>query len=120
MEGVAVQWMSIGLLLGVSYEALEICEASQGLEEHVNGMVVAWLNHRYNWERFGEPSWRRLVEVIGARAGGNNRALSQKIARLHPVMAAGACILLACDTVAVLFHGYESYCLHCNSMYVCL
>ena len=35
-------------------------------------------------ERFGEPTWRRLVEAVEDEVGGNNSALAQKIARQHP------------------------------------
>ena len=36
-------------------------------------------------ERFGEPTWRRLVEAVEDSVGGNDSALAQKIARQHPV-----------------------------------
>ena len=36
-------------------------------------------------ERFGEPTWRRLVEAVEDSVGGNDRALAQTIARQHPV-----------------------------------
>ena len=32
----------------------------------------------------GKPTWRRLVEAVEDPAGGNNRALAQKITRDHP------------------------------------
>jgi len=35
-------------------------------------------------ERFGMPTWRRLVEAVEDHVGGNNRALAQRIAREHP------------------------------------
>ena len=35
-------------------------------------------------ERFGKPTWRRLVEAVQDPAGGNNLALAQKIAQDHP------------------------------------
>ena len=36
-------------------------------------------------ERFGEPTWRRLVEAVEDSVGGNDRVLAQTIARKHPV-----------------------------------
>ena len=36
-------------------------------------------------ERFGEPTWRRLVEAVEDSVGGNDCALAQTIARQHPV-----------------------------------
>jgi len=35
-------------------------------------------------ERFGEPTWRRLVEAVEDHVGGNNFALAKTIAREHP------------------------------------
>ena len=37
-------------------------------------------------ERFGKPTWRRLVEAVEDRVGGNNHALALKIAAEHPGM----------------------------------
>ena len=37
-------------------------------------------------ERFGKPTWRRLVEAVKDPVGGNNHALAQKIAAEHPGM----------------------------------
>ena len=33
--------------------------------------------------KFGEPTWKRLVEVVGQPAGGANMALARKIGRRH-------------------------------------
>jgi len=35
-------------------------------------------------ERFGKPTWRRLVEAVEDHGGGNNLAAAQAIAREHP------------------------------------
>ena len=35
-------------------------------------------------EKFGKPTWRRLVEAVKDHVGGNNVALAQTIAREHP------------------------------------
>ena len=35
-------------------------------------------------EKFGKPTWRRLVEAVKDHVGGNNCALAQTIARDHP------------------------------------
>ena len=34
-------------------------------------------------KRFGEPSWKRLVEVVGDPAGGANPAVANQIAEKH-------------------------------------
>ena len=79
--------MEIGLLLGIPYSKLKALEFADDLDEMVRGMVVAWLDKKYNTEVFGEPSWKKLVEVVGARAGGNHGVLAQEIASQHTATA---------------------------------
>ena len=88
MSGVAHKWIEIGLLLGIPYSQLKMLEYSDGLDEMVQGVVRAWLEEKYNTQVFGRPSWRKLVEVVGARAGGSHAALAQEIAREHSTTAA--------------------------------
>ena len=83
--GVADKWMAIGLLLGIPYFQLKMLEYS---DEMVRGVVRAWLEEKYNTQVFGRPCWRKLVEVVGARAGGSHAALAQEIAREHSATAA--------------------------------
>ena len=44
-------------------------------------------------ERFGMPTWRRLVEAVEDHVGGNNYALAQAIAAKHPGVCACSHIL---------------------------
>ena len=46
-------------------------------------MATEWLKRNYKVEKFGEPTWQRLVEAVGNQAGGANMALAKKIARRH-------------------------------------
>ena len=46
-------------------------------------MLTHWLKRNYNVKKFGEPSWQRLVEVVGHPAGGANPALASQIAEKH-------------------------------------
>ena len=34
--------------------------------------------------KFGKPTWRRLVEAVEDKVGGNNPALAENITREHP------------------------------------
>ena len=36
-------------------------------------------------ERFGRPTWRRVVEAVEDKVGGKNPALAENIAGKHPV-----------------------------------
>ena len=38
---------------------------------------------KYNVERFGEPTWQRLVEAVGDPTGGVNPGLAREIAGRH-------------------------------------
>ena len=48
-------------------------------------------------ERFGKPTWRRLVEAVEDHVGGNNHALAQAIAAEHP----GVCVCVAIYWVTI-------------------
>ena len=42
-----------------------------------------WLTRSYNVEKFGEPTWKQLVDAVRDPAGGANVALAREIARKH-------------------------------------
>ena len=44
---------------------------------------MEWLMKNYNVEKFGDPTWQRLVEAVGHPAGGANMAVARRIARRH-------------------------------------
>jgi hypothetical protein len=44
-----------------------------------------FLNHRYNIQEYGPPTWRKLVQAVDSPAGGNNHALAKIIGEHHPV-----------------------------------
>ena len=58
-------------------------EASD-LSDAMTMILTNWLQHNYNVERFGPPTWKALVEAVKAPNGGNNTALAEEIARKHP------------------------------------
>ncbi len=88
MEGVADKWMAIGLLLGISYSKLVTYEDEGTLSDRVSAMISDWLEKRYKMQKFGLPTWRRLVEVIASRAGGAHNALAKQLAKSHPIQVA--------------------------------
>ena len=83
--GVAAKWRGIGGGLRLRAAVLDtIQEANQGdPEECLSRVVLEWLRKNYNTERFGEPTWQGLVEVVATPAGGNNNDLAAKIASKH-------------------------------------
>ena len=52
-------------------------------DECLEAVVVKWLQKGYNYQKFGCPSWRILVEAVDDPAGGNNSALAETIAKKH-------------------------------------
>ena len=82
---VAANWKSIGIALRLKHNILESTQAenSGNPTACLTSMVTEWLKRNYNVKKFGEPTWRKLVEVVGHPAGGANMALARDIARKH-------------------------------------
>ena len=57
----------------------------QDIPQAFTEVLKVFLKHRYNVEKYGPPTWRKLVEAVDSPAGGNNHALAKKIAEHHPV-----------------------------------
>lgn len=47
-------------------------------------VLRTWVMHRYNIDKYGPPTWRRLVEAVDRVTGGNDHELAKKIALNHP------------------------------------
>ena len=50
----------------------------------LNDVLLLWLQQKYNVGRFGQPTWKMLVEAVDKETGGNNHELACKIASHHP------------------------------------
>ena len=73
---VAVKWKFIGLQLGLKADQLDRIHADNNdVESRLNGMLKDWLRRAYDTRVCGEPSWQKLSEGVGCRAGGENPAL---------------------------------------------
>ena len=46
-------------------------------------MVKEWLKKNYDFKKFGEPMWQKLVEVVSHPAGGANMAHAKTMATNH-------------------------------------
>ena len=78
--------LAIGRALGLPMGELNsIRSSSQDHELQLNDVLCVWLCQRYNVERFGTPTWRKLVEAIDDPAGANDHRLAKIIAQHHPV-----------------------------------
>lgn len=85
LEGVATNWIAIGLFLGIPYNRIEMFQEEGDLEGRINKMVAFWLGGRCDTEQFGEPTWRKLVDAVAARSGGCHQRLAAEIAKNHPL-----------------------------------
>ena len=81
MLKVATKWVSIGILLGIPYDRIQFFETEDDLEKRVSKLVDAWLDKKLGSE---PPTWKTLVEVIAAKAGGDHQALAKQLASEHP------------------------------------
>ena len=52
-------------------------------ERYLREVIIRWLRKAYNVDRHGPPTWRALVKAVSDKAGGNNPALAEGIAKEH-------------------------------------
>ena len=78
----AHRWKYIGLALRLAPLALDIIrdKSHVDVEDCLADVLAEWLSKAYNVTRFGEPSWKHLVEAVAHPAGGNDHALAERIA----------------------------------------
>ena len=81
----ASRWHSLGLALRLKSAELDTISTKNHTNptECLRDMLLAWLQQRYDFKKFGLPSWRMLCQAISNPVGGNNPALARKIAEHH-------------------------------------
>ena len=84
----AGNWSDMCLVLGLLPSDQNAIEAAHPGNPHkcLQAIVVKWLRKVYDYQKFGYPTWRMLVEAVGDPAGGNNVTLAETIAKKHPGM----------------------------------
>lgn len=88
MEEVATlrsRYFQFGIALGLAADDLEATkeEYSHNVEQALNRVILLWLRQKYDVQKHGLPSWRKLVKVISSSSGGQNPALAKTIAFRH-------------------------------------
>ena len=88
---VAARFYSLGCALGLPASTLDKIRNDNPHDSEIALVQVinTWLARKFNTERFGAPSWRKLVNALAEPAGGNDHFLAKKIAEDHP----GKCLL---------------------------
>lgn len=51
--------------------------------EAMTEIISNWLKLNYNYQKFGKPTWKALVDAVGSPIGGNNTGLAEEIAKRH-------------------------------------
>lgn len=85
LSSTSANWKSIGIALRLNPNILDCIQAGNNSDPTacLTSVVIEWLKRNYNVKKFGEPTWQRLVEVVGHPAGGANKALARDIAGRH-------------------------------------
>ena len=86
--GLAGRWSNMCLALRLLPSDRSTIAAAHPGNPHdcLQAVVVQWLQKSYNYQRYGPPTWRMLVEAVGDPAGGNNNTLAETLAKKHPGM----------------------------------
>ena len=81
----ASEWRGFGAALRLSPISLNTIEKDHKFDSIacLHKVLYEYLNKSYEYGKHGNPSWRKIVEAISHRAGGNNNALALKIAEHH-------------------------------------
>ena len=81
---VVANWQDIGTFLGIRDGQLQAIQLQENRPlACLRQMLVTWLRKNYVVERFGEPTWVKLVEAVNDPTGGGNPSLAKEIARRH-------------------------------------
>ena len=82
---VAPEWRGFGEALRlspISLNNIAIDHKSDAIA-CLRRVLYEYLKKNYDYGERGNPSWRKIVEAISHRAGGNNNALALRIAEHH-------------------------------------
>ena len=82
----AANFHCLGCALGLRVSTLKEIKTNNpsDVRKALGEVINTWLAQQYTTERFGEPSWRRLVSAVASPAGGNDHLLAKTIAEDHP------------------------------------
>lgn len=80
------EWKPIGIGFGLKSSKLKEIEETHhnNLKKCLIDVIMNWLSKNYDTSKFGDPSWRKVVEVVADSAAGDNVVLAKAIAERHP------------------------------------
>ena len=105
-------YYQLGIALGLPTGELDSIRAVPyyDVDQAFCAVLLLWLRQRYDVDRHGPPTWRRLVEAVDSPNGGNNTALAMNIASRHP--SAGNSIIIIIMYVCLNVLGWYVYCVY--------
>lgn len=66
ISGLHAEFYNLGIELGIKAGDLNgiKLDSSLNAQGKLNNVILQWLNEKYTVEKFGKPTWRRLVEAV--------------------------------------------------------
>ncbi len=82
---IKANYYQLGIMLGLPPGELQTIRQAncQNIAQAFTEVLLAWLRQQYNVERYGLPTWQRLMEAVASPSGGSNCTLAEKIAENH-------------------------------------
>ena len=77
------RYYNLGIELGLRPGT--IAENQLDLTKALTEVLLTWLKRQYDVEKHGRPTWQKLKEAVDSPSGGDNPALTEKIAEKHLV-----------------------------------
>ena len=76
---VAPRWRPFGIALHINPPSLDLRVPEEGLSY----VLKEFLQKKYNFKKYGIPSWKLIVAAVRRKEGGNDKDLALEIARNH-------------------------------------
>ena len=82
---VVPRWRGFGEALRLSRISLKKIEIDNNYDSEMclRTTLSEYLMKNYSYDEHGNPSWRKIVEAVSHRTGGNNNSLALRIAEHH-------------------------------------
>ena len=82
---VVEKWRALGMALRLKTSELDSIKSKNHTDptECLRDTLQAWLQQRYDVQKYGVPSWDILCKAVKKPSGGNNPALADKIAKKY-------------------------------------
>lgn len=82
---IAPNWKGFGKALHLPPNLLERIAAQPGAnpETCLSNTLAEFLKKNYEWNKYGVPSWRMIVQAVGHKIGGRDENLALRIAEKH-------------------------------------